>query len=303
MDLKKIFLCGLSIVAISSCRSAQQIPQQQCQQPYNSEYQQQQGYYQQGQQPYNGGYQQQQGYYPSGEYNLQKSAIRQMANALGTGEIRALGEAESGKRHLAYRAAVNNAVAQLRLKIETYVKYGMKAYTQEIGVNSQYALDESTRESITTAAKGKVEGAIVLDQEEYYNPSTKRYRCEVCVKLDRAEILSAMAAQSARIRQNELQFEQDMQQAWDELDASNNAESLDEQKAQRKNEMEQQNLDRQHQREMESQYQSEQMKEQERQNRNNRYQQNLDNKHKRNMEATKQIQEYELEKEIIKQSK
>ena len=62
--------------------------------------------------------------------------------------------------------------------------------------------------------------------------------------------MAVMQAQSERILKNEKQFEQDMQHAWDALDAQNNRLSLGEQQEMRKNEMEQGNLDRQHQRDM-----------------------------------------------------
>lgn len=71
------------------------------------------------------------------------------------------------------------------------------------------------------------------------------------MKYDRAGVLSIMQQQSERIRSNEKKFEEDMQKAWDALDAENNRLSLGEQQQQRNNAMEQDNLDRQHQRDME----------------------------------------------------
>ena len=65
-----------------------------------------------------------------------------------------------------------------------------------------------------------------------------------------------MQQQSERIRANEKKFEQDMQHAWDALDAQNNRVSLGEQQQMRQNEMQQNNLDRQNQRDM--QYQNQQ---------------------------------------------
>jgi len=59
-----------------------------------------------------------------------------------------------------------------------------------------------------------------------------------------------MQEQSSRIRANEKKFEQDMQQAWDALDAHNNRMSFDEQRQYRQNDLQQQNMDRQNQRDM-----------------------------------------------------
>ena len=70
--------------------------------------------------------------------------------------------------------------------------------------------------------------------------------------------MNVMQQQSDRIRANEKKFEQDMQQAWDALDAKNNRVSLNEQQQMRQNEMQQNNLDREHQRNMQFQNQQNQ---------------------------------------------
>lgn len=154
---------------------------------------------------------------------------------------------------MALNAARAQATAALQEKIEVYVRAGLDQYAQQTGVNSEYSLDESTRNQVMTAVKGIVNGATVLDTRVLYNPNTKRYKYEVCMKYDRAGVLNVMQQQSERILKNEKQFEQDMQQAWDALDAQNNRMSLQEQQEIRKNQMEQENLDKQHERDMQEQ--------------------------------------------------
>lgn len=254
------------LLIMASCGSAKKAQQVQNQQSYPNYggYQPQPGYYQQAQQgiyqgqvpQYQQQYQSQQGADAAGFVEVRKSPIEELSLALGTNEIRAYGQAESGNEQLALNAARAQAIAALQEKIEVYVKAGLDQYMEETGVNSEYALDESTRNQVMVAAKGVVEGAAVLDTRKLYNPSTKRYKYEVCVTYNRAGVLSVMQQQSERIRSNEKQFEADMQHAWDALDAQNNRMSLGEQQQQRQNEMQQQNLDRQNQRDM--QYQNQQ---------------------------------------------
>lgn len=84
-----------------------------------------------------------------------------------------------------------------------------------------------------------------------YNPNNNRYKYEVCMKYDRAGILTAIQQQSERIRNNEKKFEADMKEAWDALDAENNRISLSEQQQIRHNVMQQNNLDKDNQRSIE----------------------------------------------------
>ena len=270
MKTIRFILMAATVFVVASCGSSKQAQQQQQQQYPNyggyvpqgqpMYYQQAgQGYYQQPpqQQPvYQQQYQSPQGPDASGYIVERNSPIEELSMARGTNEIRAYGSAESRKEHLARNAALDLAINALQKKIETYVRSGLDIYTQETFVNGETALDESTRSQIITAAKGVVSGASVLDTRKLYNPNTKMYKYEVCVTYDRAGVLNAMKAQSDRILANEKQFEQDMQHAWDALDAKNNTVSLSEQQAARKNEMEQNNLDREHQRNM--QYQNQQ---------------------------------------------
>lgn len=183
-----------------------------------------------------------------GFVEIKKSPIEELALAIGTNEIRSFGSAESGNAQMAFNSARAQATAALKEKMEVYVRAGLDQYSQEVGVNSEYALDESTRNQIITAVKGIINGASVLDSRKMYNPSTKRYKYEVCMKYDRAGVLTAMQQQSERIRSNEKKFEEDMKEAWDALDAENNRLSLGEQQNIRQNELQQRNLDRENQR-------------------------------------------------------
>lgn len=251
--MKQIRLISLAAVAIlcASCGASRQAQQQQAQQYPNSggyQPQPQQGYYQQQ-------YQSQQEPDASGYVEIKKSPIEELSMVCGTGEIRSYGSAESEKEQMALNAARAQATAALQEKIEVYVRAGLDNYAQETGVNGQYALDESTRNQVMTAVKGIVKGASVVDSRKMYNPTTKRYKYEVCMKYDRAGVLEVMQQQSKRILANEKKFEQDMQAAWDALDAENQRVSLGEQQHQRQNQMEQNNMDRQHQRDMQYQQQ------------------------------------------------
>ena len=230
----------LTIIAfVVSCGTSKQDAQQQNQYPNYGGYQPQ--------------YQPQQGPDEAGFVEIKKSPIEELSMAVGTNEIRAFGSAESGNEQMALNAARAQAIAALQEKLEVYVRAGLDQYMQETGVNSEYALDESTRNQVMTAVKAIVNGATVLDSRKLYNSNTKRYKYEVCVKYDRAGVLNAMQQQSERIRANEKKFEQDMQHAWDALDAQNNRVSLEEQQQMRQNAIEQNNLDRQNQRDLQSQ--------------------------------------------------
>lgn len=216
--------------------------------------QSQQGIYQNQQPPvYQQQYQSQQEADAAGFVEIKKSPIEELSLAVGTNEIRSYGSAESANEQMALNAARAQATAALQEKIEVYVRAGLDRYVQETGVNGEYSLDESTRNQVMTAVKGIVSGATVLDSRKLYNPNTKRYKYEVCMKYDRAGILNVMQQQSERILNNEKQFEHDMQQAWDALDAQNNRMSLQEQQNIRKNQLEQENLKRQHERNIEEQ--------------------------------------------------
>jgi hypothetical protein len=225
--IKLLTLLVLSTSIVVSCATSKKVQQVNSNYPnyggYQPSHNQQvnKGVYQDGQNhgQYTQQYQSQQGPDAAGFEEIKRSPIETLSLQTGTNEIRAFGSAESGNEQMALNAARAQATAALQEKIEIYVRSGLDSYTQEVGVNSEYSLDEQTRNQVITAAKGIVNGATVLDTRKLYNPNTKRYKYEVCVKYDKAGVLGAMQQQSERIRSNEKKFEQDMQKAWDELDA------------------------------------------------------------------------------------
>lgn len=254
MKKTKCIILTIASLAIVSCGTAKKSQQTQSSYPNYGGYQPQPGYYQQAQQGiytnqqqsgYQQQYQSQQGPDAAGFVEIKKSPIEELSLAVGTGEIRSYGSAESGNEQMALNAARAQASAALQEKIEMYVRAGLDSYVQETGVNGEYSLDESTRNQVMTAVKGIVKGATLVDSRKLYNPQTRRYKYEVCMKYDRAGVLSIMQQQSERIRSNEKKFEEDMQKAWDALDAENNRLSLGEQQQQRSNAMEHNNIDRQ----------------------------------------------------------
>lgn len=179
------------------------------------------------------------------------SPIEELAYEEGTGEIRGYGQATSASAQLALSTAKAQATADIQQKIEQYVRYGLNQYMDETSVGETSSLDEKTRNDVVIAAKGVVEGVTVLKSRKLYSKSKRKYMYEVCVKYDKAGILSAMEAQSERILRNREKFEKDMQDAWDELDERNGRKSVSEKRAEREeriNAMKQDNLDRENQR-------------------------------------------------------
>ena len=150
------------------------------------------------------------------------SPIEELSLATNTNEIRAFGQAESMNEQLALNAARAQAIAALQEKIEVYVKAGLDRYVQETNNNGVYTIDESVKSQVVTAAKGTVSGATVLDSRKLYNPKTKRYKYEVCVKYDREGIITTMQKQDDHIAANEKKFAEEMIQAWNYLDEQNN---------------------------------------------------------------------------------
>ncbi len=157
-----------------------------------------------------------------GYTKITRSPIEELSVAVGTNEIRAYGSAESLSEQLAYNAARAYAIAALQERIQVYVRAGLDGYGQNTSVNKEYSLDQSTRNQVQAAVQGIIAGSRIVDSRTLYDPKTEMITCEVCVAYDRADILNAMKAQSDIIIANEEQFEQSMQQAWDELDAKNN---------------------------------------------------------------------------------
>lgn len=182
---------------------------------------------------------------------ISTSPIEELAYEVGTGEIRGFGQATSANAQLALNAAKAQAAADLQQKIEQYVRYGINQYMDDTTVGDNSSLDEKTRNDVVAAAKGVIEGATVLKTRKLYSKSKRKYLYEVCLKYDKAGILSAMEAQSERILRNRERFEKDMQDAWDELDERNGHKTAAEKRAEREaraNELDQINKDRENQR-------------------------------------------------------
>lgn len=256
-----LFACLVIVTACGTANKAQQAQQQQYPN-YGGYYPQgQPGYYPQAQQGipqnqqpvYQQQYQSQQGADAAGFVEVKRSPIEELSLATGTNEMRAYGQAESGNEQLALNAAHAQAITALRKRIESFVEAAIEQYNNEAGVPM---IDASTQNVVKVATRGFVNGAKILDTRKLYNPNTKRFKYEMCVTIDRAGVMSVMQQQSDRIHVDKKLFEQDMQSAWDAIDAQNNRVSLGEQQQMRQNEMQQSNLDREHQRNM--QYQNQQ---------------------------------------------
>ena len=206
---------------------------------------------------------------PDGFIKKEVSRIQKLAVEMNTGEIRAYGQAIDPNEQMAISLARSQATAQLQTKVEVYVRAAWDQYMESTAVNGQRGSDENSRAQVITAVKSALKGVDDVDFEVFYNPTERLYKCEYCVKYNRAGIMSIMAQQSARIKANEKQFEKDVQHAWDYLDAENNRMTLGEQQAERRNAMQQDNYDRQHQRNMERDAQYQQYQQQNNQQYNN----------------------------------
>lgn len=258
-----LIACALGTVSCASKKVANQQPPYpnyagQPQQPY---YGQPQPYYGQPQQPYYGQPQpqapQQQGPDADGFTVQQESPILQLSQEAPQGEIRAYGEGVSPNGQLALNIARSQAVAQMQVQIESFIKYAIDIYNDQTGVNESMSIDQKVREDLITLAKGTVQGAIILETRKLYNSKNKQYKYEVCVKYDKAGVVGALEEQSQRILKNREKFLEDMKDVWDEYDRANGrktqAELENEEKLRieaSKNAMEQENLDRQNAREI-----------------------------------------------------
>ena len=80
------------------------------------------------------------------------SPIEELAYQEGTGEIRGFGQATSANAQLALNAAKAQATADLQVKIEQYVRYGLNQYMDETTVGDRSSLDDKTRNDVVTAA-------------------------------------------------------------------------------------------------------------------------------------------------------
>lgn len=146
------------------------------------------------------------------------SPIMKMSLETGTGEIRAYGVSESRNEMFAYNKAVTHATANLRKKMELYIRYGIDMYNDELETDDGSSISNKTREQVVNACKGIVEGINVIKCQKYYNRYKQMYRYEVCVKYDKENIISNIKSQDRQLLKKEKEFERDMMDAWDELD-------------------------------------------------------------------------------------
>lgn len=146
------------------------------------------------------------------------SPIMQMSLETGTGEIRAYGISESRNEMFAYNKAVTHATANLRKKMELYIRYGIDMYNDELETDDGSSISNKAREQVVNACKGIVEGINVIKCQKYYNRYNHMYRYEVCVKYDKENIISNIKSQDRQLLKKEKEFERDMMDAWDELD-------------------------------------------------------------------------------------
>lgn len=146
------------------------------------------------------------------------SPIMQLSLETGTGEIRAYGISESRNEMFAYNKAVTHATANLRKKMELYIRYGIDMYNDELETDDGSSISNKTREQVVNACKGIVEGINVIKCQKYYNRYKQMYRYEVCVKYDKENIISNIKSQDRQLLKKEKEFERDMMDAWDELD-------------------------------------------------------------------------------------
>lgn len=146
------------------------------------------------------------------------SPIMQMSLETGTGEIRAYGISESRNEMFAYNKAVTHATANLRKKMELYIRYGIDMYNDELETDDGSSINNKAREQVVNACKGIVEGINVIKCQKYYNRYNHMYRYEVCVKYDKENIISNIKSQDRQLLKKEKEFERDMMDAWDELD-------------------------------------------------------------------------------------
>ena len=146
------------------------------------------------------------------------SPIMQLSLETGTGEIRAYGISESRNEMFAYNKAVTHATANLRKKMELYIRYGIDMYNDELETDDGSSISNNAREQVVNACKGILEGINVIKCQKYYNRYKQMYRYEVCVKYDKENIISNIKSQDKQLLKKEKEFERDMMDAWDELD-------------------------------------------------------------------------------------
>lgn len=227
----------------------QMLQQNQMQQQGQQNYQQMQGAYpQQGMYPQ----QQAQGQVLPSQFGqaVQRTRVEDLALTSTGTDIRAYGRDQSAKSNFARNKAENQARMELARQIEGYARYAINQYNEETTAGGNTGIDANEQESAITAAKQVIEGAKIIDSQEYYDNNNKTYTWEVCVAYDRAGLYSVMEEQSARIKKNKAKFEQDMQKYFDEMDHMQGRLTETEKKQAVQNQMQQDQLNQQHQRDM-----------------------------------------------------
>lgn len=261
------------------------------QQPY-------QQYQQQGQ--FQNGYQEQ----PTAPFGvaLQRSRVEDIAMTSTGSDIRAYGRDQSAKSNFARNKAENQARMELARQIEAYARYAINQYNEETTAGGQTGIDVNDQESAITAAKNVIEGAKILDAQEYYDANNKMYTWEVCVVYDRAGLYSVMEEQSARIKKNKAKFEQDMQKYFDEMDHMQGRLTEAEKAQAVQNQMQQDQLNAQQQRTMQlnqQNFDNNQQSIQQQQQYNLQYQQQ---QNQYNLQQNQQNQQYNQQRQYNHQN-
>ena len=261
----------------------------------------QQGYPQQNMQYPQQGYAQQmpQGQLLPSQFGqaVQRTRVEDAAMTSTGTDIRAYGREQSAKSNFARNKAENQARMELARQIEAYARYAMNQYNEETTAGGNTALDANDQESAITAAKNVIEGAKIIDSQEYYDNNSKMYTWEVCVVYDRAGRYSVMEEQSARIKKNKAKFEQDMQKYFDEMDHMQGRLTEAEKAQAVKNQFQQDQLNAQHQRDMQMQQQrfdNNQQSVQQQQQYNLQYQQQ---QNQYNLQQNQQNQQYNQQRQ------
>lgn len=290
---------------ISNMQSNQQQPQQQFQQQPQPQFQLQpqqqfQQYSQQNYQSYpvqNQVMQDNYGQQNNGMFGMavQRSRVEDAALTATGSDIRGYGRDQSAKSNFARNKAENQARMELARQIESYARYALNQYNEETTAGGQSGLDANDQESAITAAKNVIEGAKILDSQEYYDPSNRMYTWEVCVVYDRAGLYAVMEEQSARIKKNKAKFEQDMQKYFDEMDHMQGRLTEEERAQAVQNQMEQDKLNAQQQRDMQmnqQRFENNQQSAQQQQQYNLQYQQQ---QNQYNLQYQQQQNQYNLQ--------
>ena len=233
---------------------------------------------------------------------LQRSRVEEAAMTSTGNDIRAYGRDQSAKSNFARNKAENQARMELARQIEAYARYAINQYNEETTAGGQTGIDVNDQESAITAAKNVIEGAKILDAQEYYDANTKMYTWEVCVVYDRAGLYSVMEEQSARIKKNKAKFEQDMEKYFDEMDHMQGRLTEAEKAQSVQNQMQQDQLNAQHQRNMQlnqQNFDNNQQSIQQQQQYNLQYQQQ---QNQYNLQQNQQNQQYNQQRQYNNQN-